>query len=325
MKVLVTGATGFIGSELTRQLLAQGREVRILRRAASRLDLLGEAARHVDHAVGDVTEPHSLLKSMEGVRQVYHAAAYVGVGGHRDQALLHRVNVVGTANVVNAALKTDIERLVHTSSIAALGRPEQRDTRIDETIPWHSSRLNTAYAISKHNAELEIHRGIAEGLDAVMVNPSLVFGVGRPGENTRQIVEKVRDGRLPAIPTGGTNAVDVQDVAAGHLRAMERGKTGERYMLSSENLSWKTLIETLAGALGVSPPRFTLSPGAALAFASLSEGMAFVLRRPPRFTREIARQTARSYTYDNRKAVAELGCSFRPFAATAARIAEAIG
>ena len=129
------------------------------------------------------------------------------------------------ANVVNAALARGVERLVHTSSVAAFGRTENAEHVIDETSEWQRSRLNTEYARSKYLAEREVHRGVAEGLDAVMVNPALVFGVGRPGENTRQIAERVRDRKLPAVPSGGTNVVDVRDVADGHVRAMVRDGT----------------------------------------------------------------------------------------------------
>ncbi len=325
MPTLVTGATGFIGSEITRQLLDRGDDVRILRREASMLDLLGEAAAHVEHAVGDVTDPDSLVAAMQGVEQVYHAAAYVGFGGRRARQRLFRINVQGTAHVVNAALKTGVGRLVHTSSMAAFGRPEHGDGRIDEATPWQPSRAITAYARSKYEAEMEIHRGLAEGLDAVMVNPSLVFGVGREGDNTRQIAERIRDGKIPAYPAGGTNVVDVRDVAAGHLRAMALGVTGERYFLGSENLSWKAIFETMADAFGVAPPRFRLPPRLAVTLAALSEAAAFATRSRPVMTRAMARQTARVHVYDHRKAVDELGCSFRPFSETARHLADAIG
>ena len=324
MKTLVTGATGFIGSVLTHQLLAEGVEVRILRRATSQFDLLGEAAQHVEHVVGDVTDPESLREAMDGVRHVYHTAASVAQGGRRDWALLSRVNVQGTAHVVDAALASGVERLVHTSSIAALGRPERHDAPIDETTPWGTSRLNSHYAVSKHEAELEIHRGIAEGLDAVMVNPSLVFGVGRPGENTRQIAERIRDGRFRAVPTGGTNVVDVEDVATGHRRAMQNGKTGARYVLGGENLTWRAIVETLAAAFDVAPPRRSLTPGLARTLATAAETWAFITRTSPLLTRTTARSISRVYTFNNRKAIDELGCTFRPFKATTQRIAEAI-
>jgi dihydroflavonol-4-reductase len=234
------------------------------------------------------------------------------------------VNVRGTAHVVDAALETGVERLVHTSSIAALGRPENLDHPINERLVWHHSPLNTSYAVSKHEAELEVYRGLAEGLDAVIVNPSLVFGVGRSGENTYQIAERIARGSFPAIPTGSTNVVDVEDVAAGHVQAMQYGRKGERYLLGGENLSWGTIIDTLAEALGVAPPRRMLTPRLALAAATLSEAAAFITRGRPLLTRAMARSISRGYTYDNRKAVEVLGCSFRPFAATAHRMAEAI-
>lgn len=318
---LVTGATGFVGSELTRQLVEHGTSVRILRRSHSSLDLLGTCAGEVEHAVGDVTDVASVTEAMRGVDRVYHAAAVLGVGGRRNRDRLYRVNVRGTANVVNAALEVGIERLVHTSSMAAFGRPVRAGEVIDETAEWRETRANSAYARSKHEAELEVYRGVAEGLDAVIVNPALVFGVGREGENTRRIVDLVRSGRVPFVPAGGTNVVDVQDVAAGHRRAMAHGRTGERYFLGSENLSWKAIVEHLARAFGVTPPRRVLPPRWAMAVATLAEAVAFVTRTRPFVPRDFARTSSRFYRYDHRKAVRALGCSFRPFRETAGRIA----
>ena len=322
--ILVTGATGFIGSELTRQLVARGERVRILRRAGSSLDLLGDAATHVEHAEGDVTEPPALLRAMQGVAQVYHTAGFVGFGGRRDREHLVRINVGGTANVIDAALARGVERLVHTSSVAALGRPEHAARPLDETSEWQRSRMNTEYAHSKYLAELEVHRGVAEGLDAVMVNPTVVFGVGRAGENTRRIAERVRDRRLPAVPPGGTSVVDVRDVADGHICAMGQGRTGERYVLAGENLSWRAIVDTLAAAFGVPAPQRTLPPGPSMVAAALSEVFAAVTRTHPVITRETVRTASRFYRYDNRKAREELGATFRPFRETAAYIAAAL-
>ena len=325
MKTLVTGATGLLGSELTRQLVEAGADVRILRRETSKLDLLGEVADGVEHVIGDVTDVGSLEAAMADVRRVYHAAAFVGFGGGRERARLRRVNVEGTANVVNAARAADVERLVHTSSMAAFGRPEDPGQLIDETSEWEASRMNTAYARSKYRAELEIHRGLAEGLDAVLVNPALIFGVGRPGENTMRIAGQVRDGKLPAVPAGGTNVVDVRDVAAGHRRAMAHGRPGERYFLGGENLTWREIIDTLARAFDVRPPRWTLPPPLALAAGTLAEAAATVTGGRPGLTRATARTASRFYRYRNRKAVEELGCTFRPFAETARYLAEVLG
>ncbi|HYE96418.1 MAG TPA: NAD-dependent epimerase/dehydratase family protein [Rubricoccaceae bacterium] len=323
--VLVTGATGFVGATLVRQLVAAAEPVRILHRESSNLDLLGPAATQVEHAVGDVTDPERVTAAMAGVRHVYHAAAMVGFGGKKDREQLTAVNVEGTATVADAAREAGVERLVHVSSIAALGRTDAPVQEIDETATWQPSANNTAYAVSKYRAELEVQRAIAEGLDAVIVNPALVFGPGRPGENTMQIVEKVQRRRFPAIPTGGTCVVDVEDVAAGMRAAMARGRTGERYLLGGENLLWKDILGTLAEALGAPLPRLTLSRRPALVLATASEIIGALTRTRPLITRESARTATAIYRYDNTKAREELGVTFRPFRETAARIAESLG
>lgn len=321
MNTLVTGATGFVGSVLVRHLVERGDSVAVLHRATSKLDLLQPVTDHVEHRIGDVREPESLASAFDGVDRVYHTAGYVSFGGPRDRELLVAVNVEGTAHVVNAALRAGVERMVHTSSIAALGRPESGTGFIDETATWQPSRHNTAYALSKYRAELEVQRGVAEGLDAVLVNPSLVLGRGRAGDNTMRIIESVRDEKLPGIPSGGTCVVDVEDVAVGHIRAMERGRTGDRYLLGGENLRWTEILTTLAEAFGVDPPRRVVSQGWALALATASEAFAFLTRTRPLLTRETARISAAFHRYSNRKAVEELGLTFRPFRQTAERIA----
>lgn len=321
--VLVTGATGLLGAALTRDLVARGQTVRILRRPTSTLDLLGDAADRVEHAVGDVTNALDVEAAMADVRHVYHAAGLVRFGGPRQEEQLWTVNVQGTAHVVDAALAHGVERLVHISSIAALGRPEPSDVVIDEAIPWVPSRANTAYARSKHDAGLEVFRGCAEGLDAVVVSPAVLFGVGRSGENTWRLVERLRDGKLPAYPAGGTCVVDVLDLVDGLRRALDRGRTGERYLLGGDNLSWQAIFDTLADALGVEAPTRRLPPALGVAAGTIAEGWARLTGADVPLTRALARSSARTYRYSNAKAVAELGCTFRPFAETAARLAAA--
>ena len=320
---LVTGATGFIGSVLTKQLLDAGADVRILRRDTSSLELLGKYAERVEHVVGDLTRARSLYDAMQGVDRVYHVAAKVSFAPGEQEAL-RRVNADGTANVVNAALEAGVDRLVHTSSMAAFGRPADPDDVIDETTEWQDRFHRSAYARSKRRAELEVHRGIAEGLDAVMVNPSLVFGVGGPDANTRRIVDAARSGWLLAVPPGGTNVVDVRDVAAGLRAAMARGETGRRYFLGSENRSWKALTGTLAEAFGVEPPRYTVPPLLLTLGGVVAEGFAVLTQTRPVLTRSTARTAARTYRYDNSRARRELDCTFRPFRETAKHIANAL-
>ena len=318
---LVTGATGFVGSAVVRQLLARGAAVRILRRPASRLDLLGAAAAHVEHALGDVTDLASVLDATAGCRAVVHCAAAVAFGpGAR--AALRRVNVAGTAHVVDACLANGVARLAHTSSIAALGRTAAGSgAPLDESAVWTPSPANTAYAVSKHDAELEVLRGVAEGLDAVLVNPAVIFGPGRPGENTMALVERVARG-VPAAPAGGTAVVDVEDVAAGLLAALDRGAPGARYVLAAENLPWTEILGTLARALGAPPPRRTVPPRVLVAAGALAE-LGGLLGLEPSLTRETARTASRQDRYSADRARRELGLTFRPFAETARRIAAA--
>lgn len=321
--ILVTGATGFIGSVLTGRLVDAGANVRIFRRETSSLDLLGSVANCVEHAVGELTCAPSLYDAMQGVDRVYHVAAKVSFDP-RDREMLWRVNTDGTANVVNAALEADIDRLVHTSSADVFGLPAEPADVIDESTRWQGGSQRSAYARSKRRAELEVRRGIAEGLDAVIVNPSLVFGVGRPNTNTRRIVDPVRSGWLFAVPPGCKNVVDVRDVVAGLRAAMARGETGRRYLLGSENLSWLAIGETLAEAFDVAPPRFTVPSALFTTGAVVAEGIAALTRTRPLFTRSMIQAATRTYRYDNSRARRELGCTFRSFEETARHIAKAL-
>ena len=318
---LVTGATGLLGSELVRQLVGRGEEVRVLRRADSKLDLLGELSSRVDHAIGEITDRDAVADAMRGVRFAYHVAARIGYGMRSEEEAIMRTNVLGTAVVVDAALHEGVERLVHTSSVAALGKPENPESLITEETEWQESPVNSIYGKSKRLAELEVFRGIAEGLDAVMVNPCLIFGTGRPGENTREVVDRVRRGKVPGIPKGGNMVVDVTDVADGHLRAMKSGTTGARYILGSENLTWREIIETIGDVFGVQITHRSIPVGLGLTVGGIVEAAALVFRFRPLITRSNIRQSARVYRYDNSKARNELGCVFRPFRETVESIA----
>lgn len=335
MKVLVTGATGFLGSHIVRRLLEQRYDVRGLHRPTSSFDLVEDVRDHVDWVVGDVTEPDSLYRTTQGVDFIVHVAAEIAFGDAHVHRQLLRVNTAGTSNVVNAALAAGVDRMLHVSSIAALGRnPERSEAAsapggdrscIDETAEWVDSDLNTVYARSKYLAELEVRRGIAEGLDAVIVNPSIIMGVGASGRNTTLLAERVRDGRIPFMPTGSTNVVDVLDVSEGVMRALADGASASRYILAGENLGWPEIIGILADAFGVEPPRRSVPPLLQRTVAAILEAGARLGGRRPIITRETVRLAASHACYDSSKARNDLGVSFRPFADTAARIAAAMG
>ncbi len=322
MVFFLTGATGFLGSQIARQLLDAGHQVRAIRRPSSQMDLVSDILDDITWITGDILEPESLEEGMTGADGVFHAAAYLGFEGKRSIDRLMEVNVGGTANVVDAALRTEVKQLVHVSSIAALGRSEQGTDCLDETAEWKDSNMNTGYGRSKYEAEMEIHRGIAMGLDAVMVNPSLIMGVGRLSENTMQIADRLVKRTIPFRPKGGTNVVDVRDVAAGCIKAFERGETGERYILAGHNILWKDILATMGDALNTKPPTRTLPNAVMMTIATISEGFGKLIRKPSVITRETIRLSMSISCYDNAKSLRVLGCTYRPFNETAAWIAD---
>ena len=325
MTVFLTGATGFLGSVLARTLLSEGFGVRAIHRKRSAFDLLDDIKGEIEWIEGDVLDPESLEQGMIGVDGVFHCAAFLGFEGKRSEKQLMDVNVTGTANVVDAVLTQGVSRLLHVSSVAALGRSEDENKCQDESAVWQNSTLNTGYAISKHRAEMEVHRGIAQGLEAVMVNPSLIMGAGRKGENTMQIADKLIAGRLPVLPGGATNVVDVKDVAEGALKAYHRGRVGHRYLLTGHNMLWKEIIGTIASTLGAKAPTRQVSTGMMVVIAAFFELAARISGTNPLLTRETARLSAAISCYDNTKAREELECSFRSFESTAASIASVYG
>lgn len=319
MRVLVTGATGFVGGYVVRRLLADGAAVRVLRRPSSALDLLGDAAPAVEHAVGDVTDPDAVRAAVDGCTHVVHAAANVAFGPAAGAAM-RAVNVGGTATVADAAREAGVARLVHVSSIAALGRGGA--TALDESTPWTDGRANSRYAVSKRDAERELWRAAAEGIDAVAVLPAVIFGVGRPGEGTERIVARVAGGRLRVAPPGATAVVDVRNVADGIVAALTRGASGDRFVLAGDNLAWTEILGTLARALGVPPPRRTIPPALLTAAGTAADVLAR-LGLPMDLSAETARTASARFAYASSRAVETLGVTFRPFAETAAWIASA--
>ena len=318
MTFFLTGATGFLGSWIARTLLEAGHSVRAIRRPTSKMDLVEEFASRMEWMQGDVLDPESLEAGMDGVDGAIHAAAYLGFESQQSIERLMQVNVDGTANVGDAALQKGVSRLVHVSSIAALGRTEEMTHCRDETAEWKTSPMNTGYALSKYRAEMEVQRGVAMGLDAVIVNPSIIMGVGRLSENTMQIPEQLAKRSIPFLPKGGSNVVDVRDVAEGVLRTFEKGETGQRYILAGHNLVWKEILETMCAQLGVRPPTRTLPRSVMMAAALFIETGSRVIRKRAVLTRENVRLSMSVSCYDNTRSREELGCTYRPFDETSA-------
>jgi dihydroflavonol-4-reductase len=244
---LVTGGTGFVGSHVARALVERGYPVRILRRSTSRLDAVADVA--CEHFIGDVMDYDSLLAAMDGIDWVFHTAA-VADYWRNDPALIYKVNVDGTRNVLRAAEEKGVKRVIFTSSAASHGHTNGLRP-IDESVRFNLDQHLTPYGHSKFLAEAEVYRAIRRGLDCVILNPSVIIGPGDINQISSSVVIEMARGNVPpTVPPGGVTIIDVRDVAAAHIAAAERGRTGERYLLGSVDLTHKAWLRLTAHTVG---------------------------------------------------------------------------
>jgi len=303
-KTLITGGTGFLGSHLARALAARGDELRLLIRRASSADHLSEL--EFERATGDVTDRRAVRRAMDGVERVFHVAGRTSLRA-RDSAGVFDVNLRGARIVFEEALTAGVERLVHTSTVGAIGVGGPRKAA-DETQTFEIGHLGIAYVNSKHEAELEAFRLAAAGLPVVIVNPSFVLGPADPTGTSMGLVRRFVTGRILAYVEGALNVVDVRDVAAGHLLADEKGRVGERYILAGRNFTLDRLFADLARISGCRAPAVKL-PGR-LAAAAASAASAAPVSLP--FAPEEIVSATQWWTYRNTKAKRELGFAPRP-------------
>ncbi|MCS7251357.1 MAG: SDR family oxidoreductase [Anaerolineae bacterium] len=254
MRALITGGTGFLGANLAAYLRKQGWAVRILRRATSPLGAITDI--EVEHAIGDVLNPDSLRAAMVGCDVVFHTAAISAYWRNPAEQIL-RVNIEGTRNILAAAQELAIQRVILTSSLAALGVPRP-GTLLTEDHPFNLSPARFLYGYSKAMAEAIARIFVERGLEVVIVNPSVILGPRDIHRISGSLILEMARRRVPALPPGGVNVVAVEDVARGHLLALERGRPGERYILGGENLTYQELAEQIAQIVGVPVPRWVL-------------------------------------------------------------------
>jgi dihydroflavonol-4-reductase len=301
---LVTGATGFVGSHVARALIARGDDVRATVRATSNLDSLGDA--DVETVVADLSDRRAVRRALKGVSRVFNVAGSTNLRASADA--LFEANVVVTRTLLEECLRAEVERVVHTSSVAAVG-PAPAGGTADERQLWRGG-LGIPYADAKHEAELEALRIAARGLPVVIVCPAYVLGAGDHGRSSTELVRRFMLRRIPAYVEGAINVVDVEDVAAGMLLADERGVPGERYILGNRNYTWDRLFADLARLSGIEPPALRLPVPAALALAE-ALGRIPAPAQPPVTPVEV-RSAAKWWTYRSTKARRELGWTTRP-------------
>jgi dihydroflavonol-4-reductase len=314
--ILVTGGTGFLGSYIIKELVEKNYPVRALRRSTSKLPfyIATQIFDKIEWVEGDVLDAVSLEKAMNGMDTVIHSAAIISFL-KREKKSMYQVNVDGTANVVNTALEKNISRLVHVSSVAAIGRSGSGE-KINEEKKWADSKLNSHYGISKQKAEMEVWRAIGEGLNAVIVNPSTVIGFGDWNHSSCRIFKNIYE-EFPWYTEGINGFVDIEDVSRATVQLMESNISEERFIISGENWSFRQLFNNIADGFGKKHPQRKATP-----FLS---GIAWRMEKikslfngiDPLLTRETARvANTRSYFQNDKILKALPGFSFTPLQQT---------
>ncbi len=317
---LVTGATGLVGSHLLLELSNKGFAVRAMKRSGSDMSLVNKVfglyapnplkqLSAIEWVEADLTDISLLEELLEGVDGVFHCAAVVSFHPSRKREMM-LTNVKGTANVVNALLRVGGVPLCHVSSIAALGRSENNDAVTEENL-WKNSGSNSLYSVSKYAAEREVWRGIAEGLEAVIVNPSVILGPGSWHAGSSELFALVWKG-LKFYTPGINGYVDVRDVARAMVLLTEKKIYGQRFILSAANLSYLELFSMMAEGLGKPKPTIAVSPWMAEIAWRLMAVKGFFTGKTPAITRETARSSLARKTYSSEKFTRTSGMDFMP-------------
>ena len=318
--ILVTGATGFLGSYLVKDLIRKGEKVRGFKRAKSRFDLLGEYANVIEWVEADLLDVSSLEDALDGVEKIYHCAGvFSPTHSLRENAML--TNAEGTANLFNIALDKKVKKVLHVSSTIALGLP-LNGAMMDENYYSPADKLRFDYFKGKRYAELEAWRANAEGLDVVIVNPGGLFGAGYWDHQPLNMFPLVNNG-LKFYTEGSNGFMDVRDASRVMIQLMEADTNGERYILVSENIMLKDLLDMIADALNVDRPKYKVSrPLSALAWR-YEYMRSLIANKPPNFTADDMRIARIAFSYNNAKVIKTIGYQFMPLTQTIAETAAA--
>lgn len=296
--IAVTGANGLLGSFIVRKLLQEQTAFVALRRKDSDVGLLHDINDKIQWRVADVLNPLLLHEALEGCTAVIHAAAAVSFNPNRADEV-REINVEGTRNVVNACLQQKIKKLVHISSVAALGR-QKGQILIQEENKWIDNPMNSVYADSKYRAELEVFRGQEEGLNTIILNPSVILAPADWNKSSAKLFKYVWNKR-PFYIDAFLNYVDVRDVASCAYQMLHRDLSGERIIVSAGNISFKNFFTKVASNFHVTPPGRKLTKGSLNIISKLEKIRTWFLRSEPLITRETAQLAGTEFLYDNEK------------------------
>lgn len=310
---LITGATGMIGARLLFDL-SKNEKVKGLKRRTANLEVVNrifssdpDRLKNVEWAIGDMIDIYSLEDALENVDQIFHSAAFISFRP-ADRKMMMKVNVEGTANIVNLALEKNVSRFCHISSVAALGRVAGTEM-VDENSIWKTSSENSNYAISKYNGEREVWRGIEEGLSAFIINPTIVIGPGDWNSGSAQMFSSVAKG-LKFYTTGSTGFVDYRDVSKCAIELMNKGVRGKRFIVNGENQTYRYVFDKIAEQLGKPKATIKVTPFLAEIGWRAEAVRSFIAGNKSMITKETARNGNMNWVYKNEKIRSEIGIEF---------------
>ncbi len=307
-KYFITGATGLVGSYIASKLVSEGKEVYALKRKNSNTQSLLVAEGQIKWVEGDILDVSLLFEALKGMDYVIHAAASVSMLA-RDKEETFKVNIEGAANVVNAALENDVKKFCHISSIAAIGVAEKA-VLIDEKAAWNDDSKDFIYAKSKHYAEREVWRGMAEGLNAVIINPSTVLGAGSWERSSGQIISFISKG-IKYYPQGSINLVDAEDVAEIVYRLLHSEIHGEKFILNAANVSYQDFFTKVAVQLGKPAPKYKIGNNTLKIIYLLSKIANLLGISKTALSKEIITAIQSTHAYDSTKISQLLNYKFK--------------
>lgn len=319
MNILVTGITGLLGSFAAKQLLAEGHSVTALIRKNADLSLIQDILPKITIVEGDINDVFSIDEALKGNQWVLHAAGLVSYNA-ADKARLFKINVEGTANIVNACLQHGIEKLVHVSSVAAVGiKPNLEIQTITEENDWNDQSASSNYALSKYLGELEVWRGIAEGLQAVIINPSMILGEADWNKTSTRLFKYAFD-QHPFYTAGSLNFVDVLDVVKSISALFYSSLQAERYILSAGSITVAEFFQKTAANFSKKPPYIKLGAWAVAILWRIEHIRSLLSGADPLITKETAKTARKKHHYSGQKIAEALGISYTPLNETLNRV-----
>ncbi|QQR98807.1 MAG: NAD-dependent epimerase/dehydratase family protein [Sphingobacteriales bacterium] len=310
--VLVTGASGFVGGELVHQLVANGEQVRIIVRKNSNINYLKNIISKIDVVEADILDIMSLEEAFVGVEKIYHSAAIIAYNKKQYDAM-YKTNIEGTSNVVNAALSCGVKKILYISSIAAFAA--KPNTIVDEETKWEENEWNTAYGVTKQMAERQIFRGIEEGLEATIINPGIIIGVGHDEQKSiMQLFKRIAKGKMPFYVPGRNGMIDVKDVVNISILLMNGAYNKERFIAINENIYFKDYFQMIAKAVNKPAPKYKLPKIIATIGYTMDAILSFINpNRKRAYTKENAKVAMQDFFYNNQKLKQTLNYQFIPF------------